>query len=195
FPVPDTKSTSSTANLDKTPPVPALSYWLPDTPSPFSPSSPINPFLLPHRPQPQSLSRMASPLIPASPLSIFDVAISPGYVVSPMGSMCAVDLGFSPISPTILHSRTATPSPQRTFLLMSRLSPRFLFPRAPPCPREVEVKARQYVESDGDRKGSSQHALEEVMDRKASITSVLSMGQERIRMRSNFYQWLAVRRL
>lgn len=39
-----------------------------------------------------------------------------------------------------------------------------------------------------------QHALEEVMGRKESIASALSMGQQRMRMRSNFYQWLAVKR-
>jgi hypothetical protein len=32
------------------------------------------------------------------------------------------------------------------------------------------------------------------MQRKASIVSVLSMGQERMRMKVNFYQWLAIRR-
>ncbi|KAH7402094.1 hypothetical protein DE146DRAFT_631362 [Phaeosphaeria sp. MPI-PUGE-AT-0046c] len=190
FPLLETTSSSSIADLDKTPPVPAFSYWLPDTPSPFSPSSPVNPFLI--APQPQSLFYRASPLIPASPLSMFDVAMSPGYMVSPMGSTCAVDVGFSRVSPSFLHSRTVTPSPQRTFFFP--LTPRFMVPPTPACPRAVEVKVWQEVRSDGGRNGSVQHALEEAMVRKASMASVLSMGHERMRMRSSFYQWLAVRR-
>jgi hypothetical protein len=39
-----------------------------------------------------------------------------------------------------------------------------------------------------------QHVLEDMKDRKASIASVLTMGQERMNMKINFYQWLAVKR-
>jgi hypothetical protein len=72
-----------------------------------------------------------------------------------------------------------------------------MFPRTPPCPREIEVKMRpraSAVEHVIGRKQSVQHALEDVMGRKASMVSVLSTGQERMRMKVNFYQWLAVRR-
>ncbi|KAF1920211.1 hypothetical protein BDU57DRAFT_6471 [Ampelomyces quisqualis] len=186
FPLPNTTSSPSIV-----PAVPALSYWSPDTPSPFSPTtthhtplSPINPFLLPPR---QILFRMASPLLPASPLSVFDAPISPGYAASPMGSMCVVDMGFSPLS---MHASSSNGA-NRTFWIdvsplsehcgAAPLSPTFMGPRTPPVPA---------------RKGSSaiQCALEGMMNRKASVVSVLSMGQERMKMRIEFFQWLAVRR-
>jgi hypothetical protein len=44
------------------------------------------------------------------------------------------------------------------------------------------------------RKRSVQHAFNDIMDRKVCIASVLSMEQERMKMKTNFYQWLAVRR-
>lgn len=56
------------------PPVPPLSYWEPDTPSPVSPH---NPFLIPPRSGLDSPCPVASPLLPDSPLSIFDRQISP----------------------------------------------------------------------------------------------------------------------
>jgi hypothetical protein len=69
------------ANLDS-PPVPPISYWEPDTPdivvSPLSLASPRNPFLYPHPSlSPRAMFPMASPVLPASPLSIFDRMISP----------------------------------------------------------------------------------------------------------------------
>ncbi|KAG9196416.1 hypothetical protein G6011_01537 [Alternaria panax] len=128
-------SMSTSINFDgEAPPVPALSYWDPDTPSPFtficsrvSPSSPTNPYL---SPLPESstdqpcLFPKATPLLPASPLSIFD----------------------SPLSPRALtFLRTPTPTPtETTFLLPASpllttsplLTPSFLFPRTPPpCPQ------------------------------------------------------------
>jgi hypothetical protein len=199
--------TSSVTNTIRTPPVPALSYWLPDTPSPFSPKmpmSPVSPFLVPPPPQ-QPLFRIVSPLIPASPLSMFDMAVSPGYAVSPMGSTFGV--GISPLSPTFFFSRTPTPtrvtfaSPaQQTFLLpISPLSPRFMYPRTPPYPRQPDSKSYQQltegvVVESAAQKRSVQHALNDFMGRKASIASVLSVEQERMHMKINFYQWLAVRR-
>jgi hypothetical protein len=39
-----------------------------------------------------------------------------------------------------------------------------------------------------------QHVLEDMRERKASIASVLTMGQERMNMKINFYQWLAIKR-
>jgi hypothetical protein len=72
-----------------------------------------------------------------------------------------------------------------------------MYPRTPPCPREMEVKRRPTA-SDVDEvighKQSIQHALEDIMDRKASIASVLTMRQQQMRMKTNFYQGLAVKR-
>jgi hypothetical protein len=209
FPLPYTTSTLLSPIVSCTPTVPALSYWIPDTPSPSSsehPSSPVNPFLVP--PQAHSLFRLASPLIPVSPLSLFDYAMSPGYFVSLMGSMCAVEM--SPMSPTFLFSPSATTtptqqtfpvsllSPKGTFLLpMSPISPSFMYPRTPPCPRQMEVKMRPKVlavEAAISRRKSVHYALEDIMGRKASIARVFSMEQERMNMKINFYQWLAIRR-
>lgn len=58
------------------PPVPVLSYWEPETPkgvtSPLSPISPHNPFLYsPSSTSPRAMFPTASPVLPASPLSIF----------------------------------------------------------------------------------------------------------------------------
>jgi hypothetical protein len=39
-----------------------------------------------------------------------------------------------------------------------------------------------------------QHVLEDMRERKASIASVLTMGQERMNMKINFCQWLAIKR-
>lgn len=64
----------------------------------------------------------------------------------------------------------------------------------------MDVKTRrktsiqEAINTTSGRKESAQHALEDLIDRKASIASVLSMGQQRMTMKVNFYQWLAVRR-
>ncbi|EUC44558.1 hypothetical protein COCMIDRAFT_66598, partial [Bipolaris oryzae ATCC 44560] len=71
------------------------------------PQSPVNPFLVPNI-NAYGISRNPLPLIPASPLSVFDQALSP--------------------------TSSAT---RQTFLLPASPmpSPRFLFPRKPPpCP-------------------------------------------------------------
>ncbi|KAF2255193.1 hypothetical protein BU26DRAFT_514947 [Trematosphaeria pertusa] len=103
------------------PPVPPLSYWEPDTPEPLtSPLSPHNPFLFPPPlPSPSAGFPMASPILPASPLSIFDRA-------------------FSPMSPTFLFPRTPP-------MIPSEMSPRFLCPRTPPIPPSFQsiVEAMQ----------------------------------------------------
>jgi hypothetical protein len=209
FPLPYTTSTSLSHIASCTPTVPVLSYWILDTPSPSSsehPSSPVNPFLVP--PQAHSLFRLASPLIPASPLSLFDYKMPPGCLVSPMGSMCAV--GMTSISPTFLFSPSATltstqqtfpmsfSSPKGTVLLpMSLVSPSFMYPRTPPCPQHMEVKMRPKVlavEAAISRRKSVHHALEGIIARKASIASVLFMERERMNMKINFYPWLTNRR-
>ncbi|KAH7069452.1 hypothetical protein FB567DRAFT_224400 [Paraphoma chrysanthemicola] len=196
------------------PPVPPLSYWFPDTPSPLlttlspryaashqhlptpvsptSPNSPLNPFLIPPC-ETSRLFQLASPLLPASPLSVFGHAVSPmamgmrterkssDWLVSPQtpASTCIQPQGqcgwtfLHPPSPTPRPSLTSAPTP---------LSPRFLFPRTPPC--VPELASRRSIS-----------AVDALMARKASIgTSVLTMGRERAQWRSEFFQWLAVRR-
>jgi hypothetical protein len=58
----------------------------------------------------------------------------------------------------------------------------------------MEIKLRQETPVVVDREHLIQHALEDMRGRQASIVSVLTIGQERMRMKINFYQWLAVRR-
>lgn len=155
---------------NEVPPVPPLSYWDPETPSPFastssevSPSSPMNPFLAPPKSptEQQHLFPKAAPLLPASPLSIFD----------------------SPLSPTaVTFLRTPTPSPTKaTFLLPASpdLSPRFLLPRSPPpC-------------TTGKRKVSVYDVVKDIAERKGSVASMVRM-QEMIK--SEFYQSLFLKR-
>jgi len=152
------------------PPVPPLSYWDPDTPSPVasdrsevSPSSPVNPFLAPPKSpiEQQYLFPKAAPLLPASPLSIFD---------SPM----------SPMAVTFL--RTPTPSPTKaTFLLSASpdLSPRFLLPRSPPpCTM-------------GKRRVSVYDIVKDISKRRGSVASMVRMQEM---MKSEFYQSLFLKR-
>jgi hypothetical protein len=121
FPLPCTTSISLSHIAPCIPIVPLLSYWIPVTPSPSSsefPSSPVNPFLV--RPQAHSLFRLASSLVPDSLLSLFDYAMSPGYVVWPIESMC--DVGMSLVSPTFLFSPSAKPTPTQQTFPMSLVS-------------------------------------------------------------------------
>ncbi|OAL49152.1 hypothetical protein IQ07DRAFT_71804 [Pyrenochaeta sp. DS3sAY3a] len=124
------------------PPIPPLSYWEPDTPSPMSTN---NPFLSPPPVHLQSLFPVASPLLPSSPLSIFDSAISP-------------------TSNTFLGMRIPTPA-GTTFLLPAtpsvQLTPRFLFPRTPPCPPKIHRRA-------------TLDAVQEILTRRVSIVSVVA---------------------
>jgi hypothetical protein len=155
---------------DEIPPVPPLSYWDPDTPSPFasirsqiSPSSPTNPFLAPPEPSVKQDHRFrkAAPLLPASPLSIFD---------SPM----------SPMAVTFL--RTPTPSPiKASFLLPASpgISPRWLFPRTPP-----PFPLRQ-------RQASVYDAVKNMAERKGSMASMVRMREN---MKLDFYQSLLLKR-
>ncbi|KAH7072680.1 hypothetical protein BKA63DRAFT_48519 [Paraphoma chrysanthemicola] len=222
FPSPGTKSTTTSAptslpasnQAGTTPPVPPLSYWLPDTPSPLltilspkyaqshqhllspvspiSPNSPLNPFLIPPC-ETSRLFQLASPLLPASPLSVFDHAVSPmamGMRIERKGSDGPVSARTStstcmptPVQCewTFLHPPSPTPRPSLTSAT-TPLSPRFLFPRTPPCVPD-RVSRRRIS------------AVDALMARKASVaTSVLTMGRERAQWRSEFFQWLAVRR-
>lgn len=167
--------------------VPVSSCRISDNTSAGPPQSPINPFLIPPL---QSPFRMASPLLPASPLSIFDHAISPGYVVSPTGSMVGMDIegGASLLEATFLQLCTPTPT-RRTF--PSPLSPRFISPRTPPCSRKLGMEIRRRTSTAQARKASVPGVL--TIGRKASTGSVLTMGQERLKMKSNFCWWLVMR--
>lgn len=120
--------------------------------SPISPDSPINPFLIP--PQPRLITtamfRIAAPLLPASPLSIFDRAISP------------TSLGAAP-SPTL-------PSRQHEFMSTATAhmahentnkdqTPTFLWPRTPPrVPQRIRKNSRL---ASSEMKCEDQKGLEE----------------------------------
>lgn len=175
------KTSESLSNFisPSAPPIPQLSYWLPDTPSPsVSPISSRNPFLstpptLSLDPRViQALFPMASPLLPASPLSIFDHASSP----------------TSPIdSPTCLSTfqQSRTPTLTRTTFLSSvssnlSLSSRFLFPRTPPCPPQINRNAYVY------------DAAKIMATRNGSIGS---LAREREKMKAEFYQFLAIKNM
>jgi hypothetical protein len=62
-----------------------------------------------------------------------------------------------------------------------------MYPRTPPAPRQ-KTSIQEAIGFGSGRKESVQHALEGLMDRKASIANVLSMDQQRITMKINFYQ-------
>ena len=96
--------------------------------SPIPPDSPINPFLIPPRPRmiTTALFRIAAPLLPASPLSIFDRAISP----------TSLGAAPSPISPSyqprMVHKDT-----------FEDLTPSFMWPRTPPgVPQRIRKNSR-----------------------------------------------------
>lgn len=156
------------------------SIWSPNIPSPLSlhaihspgpprtPLSPINPFLVAPRRSTaldsHALFPMAAPLLPASPLSLFDGVVSPtsaGVIARTPTSkpLTTQDMRLSPISP---------------------LSPRFLFPRTPPCVPCFKAQ----------RRASAWDAIE----RKMSVASVLSMAPENMRVGMGIYHWLALRR-
>jgi hypothetical protein len=108
YPQPGTTTLDMTGIADSNiPPVPPLSYWEPETPSPMSPH---NPFLSPPTVSPGSLRVVASPLLPASPLSVFDRQAAKSWSVAvPLRSPCAgLDL-----SPRFLNPRTPPLPPRR----------------------------------------------------------------------------------
>ncbi|KAF2440855.1 hypothetical protein P171DRAFT_446812 [Karstenula rhodostoma CBS 690.94] len=106
YPQPGTTSLDMIGIVDSDiPPVPPLSYWEPETPSPMSPH---NPFLSPPAASPGSLKTLVSPILPASPLSVFDKQNAP------RSWSFAVPLTSPRVGPD--------------------LSPRFLNPRTPPLP-------------------------------------------------------------
>jgi len=171
---------ASSSYSTSTPIVLPQSVWSPNTPSPLSmhairspgpprtPLSPINPFLVAPRKttmfDPHVLFPLAAPLLPASPLSVFD------SVVSPTSS------GFIACAPTPKSLQTKEPllSP------ISPLSPRFMFPRAPPC----------VPNSKGQRRASAW----DMNEKKMSVVSVLSLGNENLTVGMGLYRWLALRK-
>ncbi|CAO2649156.1 Nn.00g101050.m01.CDS01 [Neocucurbitaria sp. VM-36] len=161
------------------PPVPSLSYWEPETPAPnTAPMSPCNPFLSPpltgfaydfH-----ALFPLASPLLPAPPLSIFDHAVSPTMN-------------------TFLLSRS--PSPTRAMFLQpetptSPMTSRFLFPRSPPCP-PVSTRRPQIC---------TYYSVREIAQRRDSIASLIEGGGKGkmnkliAKMKLEFYSCAAARK-
>ncbi|EUC32843.1 hypothetical protein COCCADRAFT_26732 [Bipolaris zeicola 26-R-13] len=113
---------------------PTLSYCDPGTPSPFIdmdvtwPHSPVNPFLVPNI-NTNGIFRKPSLLILASPLSVFDQALSP-------------------TSSTTRQTFLLPPSPMP--------SPSFLFPRIPPpCPGDkIDTSLSGVIADASERKGS-----------------------------------------
>lgn len=91
------------------PPVPPVSYWEPDTPSPApTPTSPLNPFLSPPSAGREGSKWAASPILPASPLSMFEYAPRRDSACSLLSlSLGAWKLGSQEISPRFMNPRTA----------------------------------------------------------------------------------------
>lgn len=151
--------------------------------SPISPDSPINPFLIP--PQPRLITtamfRIAAPLLPASPLSIFDRAISP------------TSLGVAP-SPTsssrqheFLSTATARMAHKDTY---KDLTPTFLWPRTPPgVPQRIRKNSKL---ASSEMKCEDQKLLEEgytVVDSYVEIDTadrVDTIVSQRLKMRLEF---------
>lgn len=104
--------------------------------SPTSPDSPMNPFLLPPRPHliTTALFRLASPLLPASPLSIFDCGTSPSSLNR------RLSLGSPSHHNGLL--RTAIPS-AADHNAYDGLTPTFLYPRTPPTiPESIHASSK-----------------------------------------------------
>jgi hypothetical protein len=120
---------STTSPYSSTSPRSLLSHYSPiSATSPASPHSPYNPYFSPPASRPTTkFFRLASPLLPASPLSIFDRAISPTsptFLLSRPPSPGTSTQQFTSL-------RTVTPSiAERS--TWDGLSPTFLWPRTPP---------------------------------------------------------------
>ena len=153
----------------------SLRSSLPYSPvSSTSPQSPHNSFLSP--PQPNltvtTYFRLASPLLPASPLSVFDRAISP-------------------TSPTFLLSRTATPSIDEGDA-WGRSSPTFLWPRIPPVV--------PCIDNSEPTSGSAAEEVEGLERRNSfsgppmKTNEVDAVDAERKKMKTEFYHFLATKR-
>ncbi|KAF2832558.1 hypothetical protein CC86DRAFT_377708 [Ophiobolus disseminans] len=146
------------------PPVPPLSFWTPDTPF-----SPINPFLIPPQTpatRAHALFPPAAPLLPASPLSMFDRA------VSPMSGLFVV----SPMSPT-LHSWIPAPvfGEQMVRFPVSPLTPHWLDPRTPPCVPGMTVPMETGGgDGEGGKKGGG----------------VVAVRRDGVGVRGGFLRWM-----
>ena len=151
--------------------------------SPISPDSPINPFLIP--PQPRLITtamfRIAAPLLPASPLSIFDRAISP----------TSVGAAPSPTLPSRQHefmsNATARMAHENTY---KDQTPTFLWPRTPPrVPQRIRKNSRL---ASSEMKCEDQKGLEEECtavkscDEIDATDPVDSMASQRSKMRLEF---------
>ncbi|KAF1929579.1 uncharacterized protein M421DRAFT_419373 [Didymella exigua CBS 183.55] len=128
--------------LPPTSPYSIISPYSPDSPHtpqfPYSPlsaapsaslNSPYNPFLASPAPRLTiNIFRLASPLLPASPLLIFDRAISP---TSPAFLLSRTPSPGTP-NQQLAFLRTATPS-IADCTVRNGLSPTLLWPRTPPA--------------------------------------------------------------
>ncbi|KAF3005783.1 hypothetical protein E8E13_007425 [Curvularia kusanoi] len=156
--------------------------------SPISPGSPINPFLIP--PQPRlittALFRHASPLLPASPLSIFDRAISPTSLGSPdrhcrfqytAASNRVENDTHGILTPTFLQPRTPPEVPQRTRPILSLARP--------------DLKGET---SSKDYSTGTNSSLDPSATRKVDSVFSISTKTRRLRLKVEIYYLLAARR-
>ncbi|KZM23143.1 hypothetical protein ST47_g5624 [Ascochyta rabiei] len=197
--------------------LPTVSPYLPAPPrspiSPTSPQSPHNPFLSPPVPHwnETALITLASPLLPASPLSIFDRAISP---TSPTFLLSRAP--SSPATPNwaeYTFLRTATPSLADGEREESRseekqggdacadLSPTFLWPRpAPSLPRTIHTISPSSIEVGNEQSLQRSYSttttppfLNSSAETSPSAPST-TPSQERKKLKVAFYHVLAARR-
>lgn len=162
------------------PPIPPLVFWarnvllssalhaVQSPGNPRIPLSPVNPFLVPpqqmERADPETLFPVAAPLLPGSPLSMFD------SIMSPTSGMIIV----SPMSPGYLSPELSDPESTSADVL----APRWLHPLTPSC---APTSAPRVIQGCRDGK-------------KESVVSVLVMGQGKQRKNMFFWKWLAGRR-
>ncbi|XPS79128.1 hypothetical protein M3J09_011115 [Ascochyta lentis] len=201
-PPPHLKPSTSTSDSRKLL-LPPISPPLPSSPrSPISPQSPHNPFLSPPLPRwnATALFTLASPLLPASPLSIFDRAISP---TSPTFLLSRTPSPVTPNWADYTFLRTATPSlaeeecEEKTKSEGQKkdkggdeshadLSPTFLCPRTAPVP-QMPIAAEPTPNLERSHSTTSTALL--------NSTAETTTHPEREKMKLEFYHFLAARRV
>lgn len=159
--------------------------------SPTSPQSPVIPFLIPpqHHSSVTTFFKFAKPLLPASPLSIFDRAISPT-------SMGAISSPESPSHPhTFLEAALPRVDQGKAW---NGLTPTFLWPGTPPAvPNATQALLgpmhlpARHEETDGLKE---RHISTGALIESKATRRVETMHVERSRMRMDFYHLLAVKR-
>lgn len=158
--------------------------------SPTSPHSPYNPFLCPPPPRLTTpFFRLASPLLPASPLSIFDRAISP---TSPTLLLRRTP---SPVTPTWQPTfrRSATPS-MAACSTWDGLSPTFLSPRTPPAISRANTRVEAVQTLERRRSSASLSTASPPPTVEAEEVDTTEAETQRKEMKIEFYHFLAAKR-